>query len=185
MAKSDDGEFELVLGNRQLLSIFFLVVILFGVVFTMGYIVGRNSAPASLTATPAAMPPPVASRTEEQPPPPASNIAQSPESAAPASDEAAVETPIEETAAANPDEEPETAAAPPGPGEVYLQVAAVRRAEADVVTEVLRKKGFKVSLDPSPAEGLFRVLVGPLAGDSLARTKTDLESAGFKPFVRR
>src|SRR2546425_2364021 len=42
-----DGEFELVLGNRQLLSAFFIVVILFGVFFTMGYIVGRNSSPAS------------------------------------------------------------------------------------------------------------------------------------------
>jgi outer membrane biosynthesis protein TonB len=43
--RNDDGEFELVLGNRQLLSVFFIVVILLGVFFTMGYIVGRNSAP--------------------------------------------------------------------------------------------------------------------------------------------
>ena len=33
------------LGNRQLLSGFFIVVMLFGVFFVMGYIVGRNSAP--------------------------------------------------------------------------------------------------------------------------------------------
>ncbi len=45
MARSEDGEFELVLGNRQLLSVFFIVVVLLGVFFTMGYIVGRNSAP--------------------------------------------------------------------------------------------------------------------------------------------
>lgn len=45
MPRNDDGEFELVLGNRQLLSVFFIVVILLGVFFTMGYIVGRNSAP--------------------------------------------------------------------------------------------------------------------------------------------
>jgi len=45
MSKTD-GEYELVLGNRQLLSAFFIVVILFGVFFTMGYVVGRNSAPA-------------------------------------------------------------------------------------------------------------------------------------------
>ena len=46
MPKNEDGEFELILGNRQLLSVFFIVVILLGVFFTMGYIVGRNSAPA-------------------------------------------------------------------------------------------------------------------------------------------
>lgn len=45
MARNDDGEFELVLGNRQLLSVFFIVVVLLGVFFTMGYIVGKNSAP--------------------------------------------------------------------------------------------------------------------------------------------
>jgi cell division protein FtsN len=45
MPKSEEGEFELILGNKQLLSVFFIVVILLGVFFTMGYIVGRNSGP--------------------------------------------------------------------------------------------------------------------------------------------
>src|SRR5712691_4953925 len=47
VAKNEYGEFELILGNRQLLSVFFIVVILLGVFFTMGYIVGRNSAPVA------------------------------------------------------------------------------------------------------------------------------------------
>ena len=42
MPKNEDGEFELILGNRQLLSVFFIVVVLLGVFFTMGYIVGRT-----------------------------------------------------------------------------------------------------------------------------------------------
>ena len=45
MPRNDDGEFELILGNRQLMSVFFIVVILLGVFFAMGYIVGRNSSP--------------------------------------------------------------------------------------------------------------------------------------------
>src|SRR5512138_2758136 len=45
MPKNEDGEFELVLGNKQLLSVFFIVAILIAVFFTMGYIVGRNSSP--------------------------------------------------------------------------------------------------------------------------------------------
>src|ERR1035438_3436207 len=50
MKNNETGEFELVLGNRQLLSGFFIVVILFAVFFVMGYIVGRTSPPASQLA---------------------------------------------------------------------------------------------------------------------------------------
>lgn len=50
MARSEDGEFELVLGNKQLLSVFFIVVVLLGVFFTMGYIVGKNSASSEVLA---------------------------------------------------------------------------------------------------------------------------------------
>ena len=53
MPKNEDGEFELILGNRQLLSVFFIVVILLGVFFTMGYIVGRNSGTVTAELTPA------------------------------------------------------------------------------------------------------------------------------------
>jgi outer membrane biosynthesis protein TonB len=62
MSKNETGEFELVLGNKQLLSVFFIVVILLGVFFTMGYIVGRNSSPPPIEtanrrgATPATEP---------------------------------------------------------------------------------------------------------------------------------
>lgn len=40
MASREEEEFELVLGNKQLLSLFFLVVVLFGVFFSFGYTVG-------------------------------------------------------------------------------------------------------------------------------------------------
>ena len=46
MARNEDGELELVLGNTQLLSFFFVVVGLLGVFFAMGYMVGRTSAPS-------------------------------------------------------------------------------------------------------------------------------------------
>ena len=65
MKNRETGEFELVLGNKQLLSAFGIVVILFGVFFTMGYIVGSNSVPSARVdgeaqpapAQPAAAPP--------------------------------------------------------------------------------------------------------------------------------
>lgn len=43
MPRNEDGEMELVLGNQQLLSVLFILVVLLGVFFTMGYIVGRNN----------------------------------------------------------------------------------------------------------------------------------------------
>jgi hypothetical protein len=56
MPRNEEGEFILELGHRQLLSVFFIVVILLGVSFTMGYIVGRNSAPAVATVVPSERP---------------------------------------------------------------------------------------------------------------------------------
>src|SRR6185312_11742731 len=43
MRNNETGEFELVVGNKQLLSGFFIVVLLFAVAFAMGYVVGENS----------------------------------------------------------------------------------------------------------------------------------------------
>jgi hypothetical protein len=56
MPRNEEGEFILELGHRQLLSVFFIVVILLGVSFTMGYIVGRNSAPVVANVTPSERP---------------------------------------------------------------------------------------------------------------------------------
>lgn len=49
MASREEEEFELVLGNKQLLSLFFLVVVLFGVFFSFGYTVGYGRGEASVT----------------------------------------------------------------------------------------------------------------------------------------
>src|SRR3954451_14067588 len=43
MRNNETGEFEMVVGNKQLLSGFFIVVLLFAVAFAMGYVVGQNT----------------------------------------------------------------------------------------------------------------------------------------------
>jgi cell division septation protein DedD len=71
---------------------------------------------------------------------------------------------------------------------MYLQVSAVKQPEAEVIAESLKKKGFAAILGPGPKDSeLVRVLVGPLKdGDTLARTKSELEAAGFRnPIVRK
>lgn len=70
MRKNPDGQAEVVVGNRQLLLIFFVIVGLCGVFFSLGYIVGRNTlssvvkvtqaaSGAAETPKPSAMPPAV------------------------------------------------------------------------------------------------------------------------------
>ncbi len=214
MSKTE-GEYELVLGNRQLLSAFFIIVILFGVFFTMGYVVGRNSAPAA-AASPMPVPvassqrPDAASSPPVQSAPPPSQTASAPtESPAsvPAQEKKSVKPPaavetkpaaprkIEtrvEVATPPPRESARPASASravavtPGPGNMYLQVAAAAQPQAGVVVDTLKQKGFPALLAQGPNATLFRVMVGPFADAStLGKAKADLENAGFKPLVRK
>jgi len=71
-------------------------------------------------------------------------------------------------------------------GATYLQVAAVDRGMAGVLVEVLHRKGFEAEFTSGPTEDIFRVLVGPAKdAEALARTKADLQAAGFTSFVRK
>jgi cell division protein FtsN len=200
MPKNEDGEFELILGNRQLLSVFFIVVVLLGVFFTMGYIVGRNSTPVSVEARPRDAKP---IEVESARPAP-SQPAGASESVAPPAKQAAVDPKTAQapprragstqTAAAKPAaESPQQAKAPesasptpeePSPGQTYLQVAAVQRAEAELFVDVLAKKGFHSLYTPVPDKpASYRVLVGPFKeASAIAQARTDLQKAGFKGF---
>jgi hypothetical protein len=113
LAKNDEGEFELVLGNRQLISVFVIVVALLGVFFSFGYIVGRNSSPAA-GASEAAKPnndahaaDPVAS-DGSTPASPSDASAQPPETGAGGDDSARSQTPPSVT---QPEKPPQTARA--------------------------------------------------------------------------
>jgi len=200
MKNNETGEFELVLGNRQLLSGFFVVVILFAVFFVMGYIVGRNSSPPSRLAASTDLARSALPASSEARPQPASGTApppqtQPPAAAQPAGDTAQGSAATEPQPTTQPAREPQTgseapaqaANAPvePAPGETYLQVMAVRQQEAEVIARTLKDKGFPSSLAPAP-KGLTRVLVGPYPDTaSLGKAKAELENAGFHPIVKK
>ena len=57
MRNKETGEFELFVGDKQLLSAFFILVVLLAVVFAMGYEVGQNSPRAGKTDLAASTPP--------------------------------------------------------------------------------------------------------------------------------
>ncbi len=183
MPKNEDGEFELILGNRQLLSVFFIVVILLGVFFTMGYIVGRNS--GTLTADVAATPAPdgkpqvvepPAKIAEPAPPPPAPTETAPQQPAKPEA-EPAPELPRPERVKAEP---VRAGSSHPAAGQTYLQLAATSKHEADIMVDVLRKKSFKAmaaEIDEKP--GTYRVLVGPITDSTANKMRADLQGAGF------
>src|SRR5271157_1108520 len=215
MRNSETGEFELLVGNRQLLSGFFIVVLLFAVAFSMGYIVGRNSSPSAKLQTETASSAGAASQTPETRPQPVSQ--------APAAGGAPGATPSDPggtpadaaqgggvpsgpdtppqpftqperggqstaPAAAAPTVAANPPAAPPVeavPGS-YWQVSAVAsQASADAMRQTMKDKGFPAFLQSGP-NGLIRVLIGPYNDkQSLGRAKTELENAGMHPVLMK
>ena len=203
MRNNETGEFELLVGNRQLLSGFFIVVLLFAVAFSMGYIVGRNSSPSAKLQTETASSAGTASQTPETRPQP---VAQAP--AAGGATGATPSQPAEAPPADTPPQPstqpergsqsaPATAAgtaptvappAPPPPSEAapgsYWQVlATASQTSADAMRQTMKDKGFPASLQPGP-NNLIRVLIGPYTDkQSLGRAKTELENAGVHPVL--
>jgi len=186
LPKNEDGEFELILANRQLLSVFFIIVILLGVFFTMGYIVGRNSAPMVTDANGTQSGGPLVVEAPPHAPP-----------SAPVETPAAVTTrppepqPVAEPVKPEPAPTPAKSATPakaskseptgqPAAGQSYLQLAATSQHEADIMVNVLHKKGFKaMSAEIAERPGTFRVLVGPVLENTTNKVRADLQGAGF------
>ena len=206
MRNNETGEFELVVGNRQLLSGFAIVVLLFGVGVAMGYILGQNSPrSAKLQADAASVPPLAESRPQPaSPAAPAQTQAASPAPGATA-DSAATQpstpsgTPVD-APPTQPATQPARDSAPPAataaapapvvaaanpipeaPPGSYWQVMAVPQADAEVVMRVLKEQGFPALISPG-TKNLTRVLVGPYKDtQAMGKAKTQLEGAGFHP----
>lgn len=114
-----DDDKELVLGNKQLLAIFFVATLLCGVFFAMGYVVGGNSAKsaavaASSAANDSAAPPIVEGKREEPQPAPSNDVTIPPpsdaESQLPGSEPKVADNPVAAGAQPSP-----ASAAPPAP----------------------------------------------------------------------
>ncbi|MGI8988080.1 MAG: SPOR domain-containing protein [Bryobacteraceae bacterium] len=199
---TDEGrEHDMILGNKQLLSVFFIVVVLLGVFFTMGYIIGRNTgALATVNADGgAATAKPVATQADKpsRAISPEARGASEPETAAlplPNASPQGVSQGL--TQQAQPYDESRAAEHPaanlpaiekgpaPTEGRKYLQVMAVKRQDAEKVEKILNGQGFPATLRESSKEGLIRVLVGPYPDrPALSKAKDDLKSAGFDAIV--
>ena len=202
MRNKDTGEFELVVGDKQLLSAFFIGLLLMAVVFAMGYVLGQSSpksakiAPETATAAPTI--------TTETRPPAASQATPG------VTDPAAVTPPADSTdagqAAATPPAEPppqpttvpakEAGASPLPPARVakaapepanasYWQVLAGSSGGAASMLQTLKSQGFPVSTRPGP-NNLTLVWVGPYTDkESLSGAKKKLEEAGLTNIFKK
>lgn len=209
MARNEDGEFELILGNKQLLSVFFLVVLLLGLCFVGGYVLGRGAAPvlnaSNTTALPestkqvevAKAPAPVAEKESSVPEPAPTQTAPQREEPAPAPApeppkpepvKAKAETPKAETkskelkAKAEP---PKATKQPPATsqpvaGRVYLQLSATDKVKAETMVDLLRSRNLPgIAAAITERPGLYRVLVGPTSEAGVNDLRGKLKSAGF------
>lgn len=211
MLRTSENETEILLGNKQLLGIFFVIAVLLGVAFTGGYMVGRgsNEKKAAAVSAPAGPTMPNASVTGGEThsvgatangdvePSRSGNPDQTQTAPAPidipaANNEAPLGSPKKEqrskaeAAEAAPPAEDTATPLIPQPGQIFLQVAAVSRDEAEGVADVLHRKGFRAHAVPKPGNPkIYRVLIGPVrdAGDLSATREALRKRAGFREII--
>jgi cell division septation protein DedD len=192
---TQEVEKEIVLGNKQLISLFFVVVALCGVFFALGYMMGGNKAKPATSNLEASAAVPNAS-TISPAPATAAQDSEPPRETAP--DPAAEAAPVEPASTAGaptavsstPTVQTRPALETPvasDSGAMWLQVTALKRDDADKLVKTLREQNLPAVVAASSKPDLFRVLVGPYHQTvDLAEAKARLKGLGFaNAFVQK
>ena len=211
MLHSSESEREILLGNKQLLAIFFLVAALLGVAFVAGYKVGRASEKTPESTAQVAGAQSTTGNVAATSGGETHSVSAEDGSDAPSHPVTArqAETGVTGNGASASDEPLGSRKHKPGSkalaqanelpavkpsvgdgfvprgGQEFLQVAAVGHDAANAIAQVLRKKGFRAHTVPKPgADNLYRVIVGPIrdAGD-LSGTRDSLRKTGFRDVI--
>ncbi len=179
-AEKRGGHSDTVLEGRHLLGVFFAVVVLCAVFFTLGFVLGRNQ-----SAQQAAAPPPTKSEPPATSEPQARDLTFYDRVEKPQPSESLPQQKSPEPKPAAPAAASRSATATGKP--IYLQVAAVSgEADAKRLVAELHKLGFDSEIRPPKEDRLYRVMVGPLASDDLATAAQHrLEAQGFRGILRR
>ncbi|MGD0907774.1 MAG: SPOR domain-containing protein [Candidatus Acidiferrales bacterium] len=210
--KKNGGDF--VLESRHLVGLFLLLVVIFGVVFTLGYLLGRSQYDTKLHAA-------VGKPADAEPSAPAVKAKGSPEtngptpaqeksnwefyhSAEPKTTEDHLQPPPKTAAAAKPSAAPKPPASSSHPsvpaktsaplnaplipkGAIMLQVAAVStEGDALAMAQALQQKKFPAYVITPSSDKYYRVQVGPYSDPQAAtKARTSLEAEGFKSIIKR
>jgi cell division septation protein DedD len=201
MLQSEEREREILLGNKQLLGIFFVVAALLGIAFAGGYKLGQASAAKKVTSvantastgsseTVSSATPQGGETHSVTPEETVANATVPSSTGAHRRSEALLGAPKQKLSPSHATDnsmlvETKGDAFAPQSGQEFLQVAAVPRDHALAVASVLRKKGFQAHAVPKPGDtNLYRVIVGPIrsAGD-LSSTRDSLRKTGFSQVI--
>jgi cell division protein FtsN len=175
MAKQKKGDnYEMILESRHLLGVFFAVVLLCALFFTLGFVLGRSQAQERAKAAPAGKP----AAADEATGPAAKDLTFYDRVEGEPAEEGAVRADVQPA--------PATTAAPVS-NPVYLQVAALsQEADAKRLSQKLLELGFPVVIRPPGDDRLYRVQVGPFQTNELAdAAQRRLQAQGFRQIVRR
>lgn len=189
-----DDQLAIVLGQRQLLAVCCMFLVVMGLVATLAYVSGRSITAAQMNnpdkgaAPPILVDPTKTIKSETKLIPPAPMQAHAAAAAVPVAPQKApqaVERTDRPSAAASSEAvspQPESAIAPGA----YWQVGLVDRGVAHVFVEYLQRQGLQARLAPGNSTQSLRVLVGPFADKaSLEAARKQLQAAGFQYFLRR
>jgi DedD protein len=196
-----------VLESRHLVGLFLGVVLLCGVFFTLGYVMGRTQyggsvhAAASLERSESLTSAHAKPEEAENPPAPAAGdwdfygkkddahltpaAADSSSSPDPASTPSAA---LKPTAAPAVEKTPARLEPPKGvKGAIVLQVAAVRHeSDALAMADALQQKKFPSFVVTPAGDNFYRVQVGPYSDERAAEAaRSALDRAGFKAIIKR
>src|ERR1700674_2609460 len=204
------GDF--VLESRHLVGLFLLLVVIFGVVFTLGYLLGRSQYDYKLRAAVGAPPDsdaPAAALAAKSRTRPESEDAQVPKknsdwdfyhSADPQAAADHLQPPLKSVAASAPkpvagsSKTAKSAKLSSGTdgqlipkGAIMLQVAAVlHQDDALALAQALQQKKFPAFVIPPGSDKYYRVQVGPYQDNqSASNARKDLEAKGFKSIIKR
>ena len=193
------GAGERILESRHLVGLFLGVVLLCGVFFSLGYVMGKtqyNYSPVHAAETPERNMPAVrtASKGSDPAPPVPPNSEWDFYSKNPSTglDPAAKPSAAAPKPAAAPGDRPGLTPArfePPRlvKGSIVLQVAALtHESDALAIADALQQKQFPSFVVAPSSDNFYRVQVGPYADERAAESaRNALERAGFKAIIKR
>lgn len=172
---------EITLSTGKLLGIFFALVVVCSVFFTMGYLLGRSTAAGGRTEIVGSVPnsgstagKPSAADKAPQPTPAPSPIAQAGTQAGAGGSTSQTGQSAPVDIKSNPS------------GTYTVQVAAVSKQEdADILVSALRKKQYPVFVANAAGDALFHVQVGPFTEQKDADTmRSRLVGDGYNAIVK-
>jgi DedD protein len=186
---------EIMLGTGRLLGLFFGLVIVCALFFSMGFLLGRRTVPEAAAAT---KPPSLVSTAQSKPSP--THAESKPDCATPAAcaDAAKEDLTFYKAVEQNAPKARLEPASPPDPAKpehpsraaasgYMVQVAAVSKQEdAEALVHALRRKSYRVLAASAAGDKLYHVQVGPF-GDlkDAEATRTKLISDGYNPILKK